>query len=96
MPGFQAYTGTPMTTNTTSLIRTGATLLHGITINTKGASSNTIKIYDGTSASGTLKATIDSTVTVGLWAYDMVLDTGLFVAVATGTAADITVLWTAR
>lgn len=96
MPGFQAFTGTPLAANATTLVRTGAGVLHGITINTKGASSNTLKIYDGLSASGTLMATIDTTATPGLWEYDMTFTTGLTIVIGTGTAADVTVLWTAR
>lgn len=96
MPGFQSWTGTPILANGTTLVRTGPGVLHGISINTKGASSNTIKIYDGLTAGGTLKATIDSTITTGPWMFDMDFITGLTIVIATGTAADITVLWTAR
>lgn len=95
MPGFQSFNGTNLLANATTLVRTGAGILHGITINTKGATANTLKFYDGLTAGGTLKGTIDTTVTPGLWQFDMIFTTGLTIVIATGTAADVTVLWTA-
>ena len=79
--------------NATTLIRTGAGVLHAITINTKGASANVITVYDGISASGTLIATIDSTVDPGTFFYDVSFNTGLTIVIGTGTAAKITVAW---
>src|SRR5690348_7763809 len=87
------YYGSNITTKTTTLIRTGQGLLHTITINTKGAASNTLAIYDGVDNTGTLLATIDTTVTYGTLIYDIGFLVGLCIVSATGTQADITVSW---
>lgn len=79
--------------NATTLVKTGEGVLHHITINTKGASSNTLKIYDGLTAAGTLLATVDTTIGVGTFLYDMKFLTGLTVVMATGTPADITIMY---
>jgi len=67
--------------------------LHAITINTKGASANTATVYDNTAGSGTKIATIDTTASVGTLRFDAAFSTGLTIVTATGTAADITVLY---
>lgn len=77
--------------NATTLVKTGEGVLRSITINTKGATANTIKIYDGLTAAGTLLATIDSTASIGTLTFDAKFSTGLCIVIATGTAADITV-----
>ncbi len=87
------YNAVNITTKTTTLIRTGLSLLHTVTINTKGAASNTLAIYDGIDATGTLLATIDTTVTYGTLIYDIGCITGICVVSATGTQADITVTY---
>ena len=84
-----------LSANGTTTIRTGAGILHAISINTKGASANVCTVYDNTAASGTKIATIDTTVTYGPLIYDANFLTGLTIVLATGTAADITVSWTA-
>ena len=77
--------------NTTTTVVSGHGLLHSVTINTKGATSNTAKIYDGTAATGTLLATIDTTANVGTLIYDVNFSTSLTIVTASGTAADLTV-----
>lgn len=69
-------------------------VLHSITINTKGASSNTCTVYDNTSAAGTKIATIDTTSGVQTLFYDSICLVGITVVLGTGTSADITVNWT--
>lgn len=78
--------------NATTTLKIGKGWLRGVTINTKGASANTLTIYDNTAGSGTKIATIDTTVG-GEFNYDLQFNTGLTVVMATGTAADITVTW---
>lgn len=68
----------------------GATL-HSVTINTKGATANTLKIYDGPSASNVLIANIDTTSLNGTWSYDIQVNTGIVCVLNTGTAADVTI-----
>lgn len=76
---------------TTNAIKSGAGMLHSITINTKGASSNICTVYDALTATGTKIATIDTTANVGTLVFDLKFSTGLTIVIATGTAADITV-----
>ncbi len=87
------YTYTPISTNTTTLVKSGAGRLHTITINTKGASANTVTVYNALTATGTPIATIDSTVTYGTLIYDCQFSTGLCIVTATGTCADMTVCY---
>lgn len=87
------FSFTNITTNTTTVLKTGPGILGAITINTKGASSNTATIYDNTAGSGTKIGTIDTTVGVGTLAYDLAFTTGLTIVTATGTAPDLTVQW---
>lgn len=89
------FTYRNLAANGTTLIRTGPGILHSITINDAGASSNVCTVYDGLSASGTVIATIDTaaaTTPVTLL-YDVQFNTGLTIVIATGTAANITVAW---
>lgn len=89
----QSFTPTEIATSTTTTVKSGAGVLHGITINTKGTVASTITIYDNTAASGTKIAIIDSLNLSGSFFYDAGFSTGLTV-VTTGTLApDITVLW---
>lgn len=77
--------------NATTTVLSGGGYLHSITINTKGASSNTATVYDNTAASGSKIATIDTTAAVVTLLYDVNVKTGITVVTATGTAADLTV-----
>lgn len=71
----------------------GTINLHTVSINTKGAAANVLTIYDGTSTSGTVVAVYDTTAQVASLNYDITLQVGLFVVLATGTAADLTFSW---
>lgn len=88
-----SFTPTNITTSTTTTIKSGGGVIHGVTINSKGTIASTVTIYDNTAASGTKIATIDSLNLSGSFFYDAGFSTGLTV-VTTGTLApDITVLW---
>lgn len=80
-----------ITTNTTTVVKSGEGFLHSICVNTKGATANTAAIYDNTAASGTKIGTLDTTAAVGCMVYDIRFGTGLTVVTATGTAPDLTV-----
>lgn len=84
-----------ITTNTTTTVKSGAGILWRIVINTKGASANTATVYDNTAGSGTKIGTIDTvTGATGEIDYGGVnFATGLTIVTATGTAADITVVY---
>jgi hypothetical protein len=85
------YSARHISTNTTTTAKSGSGLLHSITINTSGASSNTITVYDNTVGSGTVLAVIDGDVSPTTLYYDVAFATGLTLVTATGTSADITV-----
>ena len=77
-------------TNTTTTVKSGAGYLHSLSINKKGSGANTATLYDNTSGSGTVLATIDTTSQIQTLLYDIQFSTGLTVVTATGTAADLT------
>ena len=78
----------------TTTIKSGAGILRRVVINTKGSASNTFTIYDNTSGSGTVIAAIDTVNGVsGHFEYNVAFSTGLTVVNATGTSADITVIY---
>ncbi len=78
----------------TTTIKSGAGILRRVVINTKGSASNTFTIYDNTSGSGTVIAVIDTVNGVsGQFEYGVSFSTGLTVVNATGTSADITVIY---
>jgi hypothetical protein len=91
-----AYNYTHITTDATTVIKTGAGLLHSVCINTPVA-SETVTIDDATSATTPTIAvlTIPATITSAMpqcVIYDVVFSTGLTVVTATA-AGDITVSW---
>lgn len=90
----QGYTYTNLAANATTVIRSGKGILHSITVNKAGASSNVCTVYDNTAASGTKIATIDTVNATPNLIYDVQFNTGLTVVIGTGTAADVTVSWT--
>lgn len=95
----QSYQPTPsviyqhLNSNATTTIKTGAGSVHLITINTKGASSNILTLYDNTTAAGQVIAVLDTTQAVATLIYDVTFINGLTVVQSAGTAADITVAW---
>jgi hypothetical protein len=88
-----SFNYTHLNANGTTTIKSGAGLLHTLTINIKGASGNTVTLYDNTSGSGTVIAAIDPTANLVTLDFDVAFLTGLTVVIATGTAPDITVSW---
>ncbi len=81
-------------TATTTINGGAPVLLHAVQINTKGATANTLTIYNGPAATGDTKAVIDTTVQPGWWGpYDMPMRDGAVLVSASGTGADYTVLW---
>jgi hypothetical protein len=77
-----------------SNIKTGPGLLRSVTINTKGASSNVLTLYDDVgTGTGNVIAVIDTTANVGFLLFDAQFQNGLNYALATGTAADVTITY---
>lgn len=87
---FGSFSFNHISTNTTTIVKSGSGILNSITINTAGAALNTATVYDNTAGSGTIIAIIDTTSKVSLQ-YNIAFTTGLTIVTATGTAADITV-----
>ena len=63
--------------------------LHAVTINSKGATANTLTLADGANTI----AIIDTTASIGTLRFDVQCDTSLVATLATGTAADVTVIY---
>jgi hypothetical protein len=75
----------------TTTVKSGAGLLHSLTINTKGATSNIATLYDNTSGSGTVIAVVDLTSQILTLLFDVGFNTGLTVVISGGTSGDITI-----
>ena len=87
-----AYAYLNITTDTTTTVHSGNTVLGAICINTTAA-NETITIYDNTAASGTKVGIITLTTgSGGCFNYNAYLATGLTIVTATA-AADLTVIW---
>ncbi len=80
-------------TNTTTVVKSGSGVLKRIVVNKVGGASNTCTIYDNTTATGTIIGTIDPVHTQMVFEYDVVFNTGLTIVTATGTAADLTIVY---
>jgi hypothetical protein len=80
--------------NGTTVIKAGAGVLERIVVNKKGASANDVTIYDGEDDSGIKIATLDTVNgTIGAIEYGVAFTNGLTLVLATGTAADLTVVY---
>lgn len=86
MPGGHSFSN--ITTATTTLVKSGAGVLHTVCVNTPAATA-TIQMYDSLTATGTKIGLITATV-AGCQLYDIAFATGLTVVTATA-APDITV-----
>ena len=76
-----------LNSNASSTVCGQACQLHSVTINTKGASANTLTIADGANTI----AVIDTTAGPSYYLYDCSCRTNLSATLATGTAADVTI-----
>jgi hypothetical protein len=88
-----AYSNSHIAATGTTTAKSGAGLVHTVCINTKGASSNVLTLYDNTAGSGTVIAVIDTTANVGCLTYDYGFATGLTAVDATGTAPDVSITY---
>lgn len=70
-------------------VKNSAGVLHGVTVNIAGLTSSAT-FYDGTSTGGTKLATVSTLGQTSL-TYDIAFATGLFIVLAGGTPADVTV-----
>lgn len=79
----------------TTLVDTGAGVLHAVTVNSKGTVASTVSIYDGLTAAGTLLAVIDSLNQVGTFGFDIAYSVGLCIVITGTVAPNITVAYRA-
>lgn len=81
--------------NGTTVVSGVPVKLHAVIVNSKGATSNTVTLYDNASAaSGNVIAVIDTTSVPGdTNYYNLNTTKGLVAVMANGTAADITIVW---
>lgn len=81
----------------TLVIASHPSILRGININTKGATANTLTLFDNAgAASGAIVAVIDTTAGPASYYFGSTgaqLDNGLTAVMATGTAADVTFIF---
>jgi hypothetical protein len=82
---------TNITTATTTAVKSGAGIIDRIIVNTAGAGS-TLVLYDNTAASGTKIGTFTTAAQTSL-TVNCAFATGLTAVTASGTAADITVIY---
>lgn len=77
--------GTPsyISTATTTVVKSGAGRLYGITV--EGGTAGTIIVYDNTAGSGTVIASFDSTNALASYMFDVAFSTGLTVVTAAAT-----------
>ena len=81
-------------TNAVVVAKTGAGILRRIVVNTKGGITNTLTIYDNTTATGAVIGVVDTGNAVGgSFDYELPFSTGLTFVMAGGSAADITVIF---
>lgn len=80
-----------ISTNASTQVKTGAGTLQGVIVNTPGVTS-TLALYDGTSASGTPIATINTAQAFGE-EFNLAFTTGLFAVTAGGTPANLTITY---
>jgi hypothetical protein len=75
-------------------LKASPAFLHAVSINSKGATSNILTLYDD-ALGGTTNpiCVIDTTSLVTTLFFDIATVNGLGYALAAGTAADITIIW---
>lgn len=80
-------------TAATTTVKSGAGVLHSITVNSLGTVASTTTAYDNTAGSGTVIGILNTLTLSGAFIYDLAFATGLTL-VTTGTVApDITVVY---
>jgi hypothetical protein len=79
--------GTYISSATTTVVKSGAGMLHSIVVTETAAGA--ITVYDNTAASGTIKAVLKASVAEGTYTFDITFATGL--TIVTAGASKITV-----
>lgn len=86
------YSVSHLNLNSTVTISTAA-YLYGVTINTKGGASNALTLFTSPVAPTAIAAVIDTTAQLGTLYYHTLVSNGLAFSLATGSPADISVLY---
>ncbi len=77
-----------------TVVKASPGMLLFVVINTKGATGNTLTVYDAADGStSNVVAVIDTTSALGAISYNLSLTNGLTYAMATGSAADVTIVY---
>lgn len=84
------YNGAYIATATTTLVKTGAGVLHSITITETAAGA--ITVYDNTAASGTIKAVLKASLVEGTYNLDIAFATGLTIVTAANSKLTVSCL----
>lgn len=85
-----AYDFARISTNATTVVKSGYGTLRAITINTSGATA-TATVYNNTAGSGTIIAVINSAANPQTLVYDIAFTTGLTIVTAGTTPGDLTI-----
>jgi hypothetical protein len=80
-----------ITTSTTTVVKSGSGTLHAVNINSLGTVASSIQVYDNTSASGSLIATINSLSVLGTMTFDVQFGTGLTIVTTGVLAPNVTI-----
>lgn len=88
-----SYSYAHISTSTTTVVKSGAGVLHTLSVNNLGTVASTTTIYDNTSAAAPVVAVINTLAGQTSYLYDVAFNTGLTI-VTTGTVApDVTVAY---
>lgn len=79
--------GTYISSATTTVVKSGAGMLHSIVVTETAAGA--ITVYDNTAASGTVKAVLKASIAEGAYVFDIAFATGL--TIVTAAASKLTV-----
>lgn len=82
-----AYVNNYIATATTTVVKTGAGILHAITV--EGGTAGTIIVYDNTAATGTILASFSSTNALQTYVFDVTFATGLTVITSAATQLSV-------
>ena len=89
-----SYTHVNANTAGQSISPNSGAILRRVVINTVGTAGNTLTIFDGTSTAGKTVAVANTTnAAVPSLDYNCVMAVGIFITLATGTAADLTFIY---
>lgn len=83
----QVFSKAYISTAATTVVKTGAGMLHTIVIN--GGTAGTVVVYDNTAGSGTVIASFDSTNALATYTFDVSVATGI--TIVTGAATKLSV-----